>query len=132
MLDGLSQNYRTTLKFIYGHKFAGAMRFTNVTRTDHDRFATQRHHLRGFGAECNGSRFDARSLFEEFDQWRIRRSLEACILTVRIDLALKIRIGLRLFFNCSLEEIEQVLGRLCRDGTPFECEPAFAGEHVLR
>ncbi len=43
------------------------------------------------------------SLFQQPDQRRIGRSLETCILAVRVDLALKIRIGLRLFLDRGLE-----------------------------
>ena len=59
MLDGLSQNYGTALKFVDRHEFAGAVRFADVAGADDDRFTAERHHLRGFSAECDCSRLDA-------------------------------------------------------------------------
>src|SRR6185295_2154961 len=45
---------------------------------------------------------------------------------------LKIRIGLHLLGDRGVEEIEQVLRGLCRDRSPFEREPAFTRQHILR
>ena len=51
MLDGLSQNRCTPLKFIHRDEFSGPVCFTNVAGADHDCLAPERHHLRRFSAE---------------------------------------------------------------------------------
>src|SRR5205085_3775513 len=50
----------------------------------------------------------------------------------RFDFALKVRIGLRLFFNRGVEKFENMFGRLRRYRPPLEREATFSGEHVLR
>jgi hypothetical protein len=57
LLDGLSQNFGTTLKLVDRHKLARTMCLTNVSGPDDYGFTAKRLHLRGFGAE----RYRARS-----------------------------------------------------------------------
>jgi len=67
LLDGLSQNFRTTLKFIKGHKLACSVCFANVSGSDDDGFAAEQLHLRGFCSERHGAGFIASRLLQEPD-----------------------------------------------------------------
>ena len=102
--EDYSQNFCATLKFVDRHKFSCPMSFSNISRTDHDRFAAERDHLSGLGAECDGADSFPVSFSINLIKGDSAR-FQNLIGTVRIDLAFEARIFLCLFLNCTSEKI---------------------------
>src|ERR1044071_9893731 len=109
LLDRVLQNLGAAFQFLHGHELAGAVRLANVARSNHDRIAAERLHLRAFGAERDGAGFAARLLFQQPYQRRLAPGFETGIRASGVDFTHEIGIAAFLFTDCQVEEMQKMV-----------------------